>query len=156
MCGFIGYISNKSNKNNLIYEQKFEKYFGYLKNRGPDFQTKKKIITEENIINIGFSRLAIQDLSQSSNQIFMSKKKILLFNGEIYNKLELYNNYINFVKLNTQTDTEILFHLLDNRGSSIIPKISGIFSIIFIDMEKNNIIAIKDVTCTKPLYNKIW
>ena len=118
MCGFIGYISSKKHSKNSIYEKKFDTCFEFLKNRGPDFQIKKKVITDESLINLGFTRLAIQDLSNKSNQIFMNKKKILLFNGEIYNKSHLYNEYLNNIILKTDTDTEVLFNLLDKTSTS--------------------------------------
>ena len=116
MCGFIGYISNKSDLKNRDYENKFNKYLIKLKNRGPDYTEKKKIFAFEKILNFGFSRLAIQDLSEKSNKIFSNNNKILLFNGEIYNFLELKRKYFYDHKFETNTDTELLFKLFDKFG----------------------------------------
>ena len=155
MCGFIGYISKKEHSKNPLYRKKLDIYYELLKKRGPDFQTKKKIDYENYEINIGYTRLAIQDLKENSNQIFHNDRYILLFNGEIYNKDDLFKKYLTNQKLKTNTDTEILFHLIINKGTEIISNISGIFSIIFIDLEKKDIFSIKDVTGTKPLYYMI-
>ena len=81
MCGFIGYISKKNSPRNKKTEIKFKKYFNFLSNRGPDFKEEKKILNFDNLIHVGFSRLAIQDVSSKSNKIFHNKDKMILFNG---------------------------------------------------------------------------
>ena len=152
MCGFIGYISNKSDLKNQDYENKFNKYLIKLKNRGPDYTEKKKIFAFEKILNFGFSRLAIQDLSEKSNKIFSNNNKILLFNGEIYNFLELKRKYFYDHKFETNTDTELLFKLFDKFGPEKISECKGIFSIIFFDVNNSEIYLLRDPTGTKPLY----
>ena len=152
MCGFIGYISNKSDLNNQKYENKFNKYLIKLNNRGPDYQEKKKIFNFEKILNLGFSRLAIQDLSKTSNKIFSNNKKILLFNGEIYNFLELKKKFFYNEKFETNTDTELLFKLFDKFGPDKISECKGIFSIVFFDLNNSEIYLLRDPTGTKPLY----
>ena len=80
MCGFISVINLKQRKN-------LKKNFSLLKkintHRGPD---NIKILHDKNF-SILFRRLSILDKSSNSNQPFISsdKKKILVFNGEIYN-----------------------------------------------------------------------
>ena len=78
MCGFIGYISKKNSPRNKKTEIKFKKYFNFLSNRGPDFKEEKKILNFDNLIHVGFSRLAIQDVSSKSNKIFHNKDKMIL------------------------------------------------------------------------------
>jgi len=152
MCGFIGSISDINSKENSIFEEKFKHYLKELNNRGPDYTESKKIILKDKIINIGFSRLAIQDLNPDSNKIFHNEDAILLFNGEIYNQKILKEKYLNTMSLQTTTDTEVLFYLLIKYGSKIINEIQGIFSIVFIDLKNNIIECIRDFTGTKPLY----
>ena len=152
MCGFIGYVTDINNKQTFHFEEKFKHYLTELNNRGPDYTESKKIILKDKIINIGFSRLAIQDLNPDSNKIFYNDEAILLFNGEIYNQKALKEKYLNMISFQTSTDTEVLFNLLIKYGSKIINEIQGIFSIVFINLKNNIIECIRDFTGTKPLY----
>ncbi len=152
MCGFIGYISKKNSPKNKKTEIKFRKYFNFLSNRGPDFKEEKKILNFDNLIHVGFSRLAIQDVSSKSNKIFHNKDKMILFNGEIYNFKELKNEYFFNKNFETNSDTELLFNILEKFGTNIISKLKGIFSIVYFDFVKNEVYFIRDYTGTKPLY----
>ena len=60
-----------------------------LTHRGPDSQGTW--LCEDNNIALGHTRLAIQDLSSNGHQpmISPSSRYIIVFNGEIYNHLEL-------------------------------------------------------------------
>ena len=84
MCGISGYIGNKkfnSSKRNQLFE--------LMKNRGPDSSGYKKIEKNKNSINLFFTRLAILGPQKNSNQPFSFKDKTIIFNGEIYNYLEI-------------------------------------------------------------------
>ena len=58
-------------------------------NRGPDFQNYQLLNTKKRKLYFLHSRLSIIDLHERSNQPFETEKSILIFNGEIYNYLEL-------------------------------------------------------------------
>ncbi len=152
MCGFIGFISDINDKQISYKEEKFKYYLNELNNRGPDYTEHKKITINDKVINVGFSRLAIQDLSSKSNKIFHSKNSLLLFNGEIYNQKSLKEKYLNNISFETTSDTEVLFSLLNRYGSKIIKEIRGIYSIVYLDFKNNLIECIRDLTGTKPLY----
>ena len=140
MCGFIGYVLNHDTKREKQIEEKFNFYLKQLNNRGPDYSESKKIIHNDKIINFGFARLAIQDLSNNANKIFFNDKYILLFNGEIYNHNELRSKYFVNEKFETKTDTEVLFKLLTNYDFKKITELKGIFSIVFIKLGENKIL----------------
>ena len=154
MCGFIGFISDIDNKENSFFLEKFNFYLNELNNRGPDYTEIKKLTFKNKIICVGFKRLAIQDLNTNSNKIFSSNEKILLFNGEIYNKDQLKKKYLEKIFFETNSDTEVLFNLLDKYGSDLVSEIQGIFSIVFINLKKETIECLRDFTGTKPLYYK--
>jgi asparagine synthase (glutamine-hydrolysing) len=151
MCGIIGFISKKNLKTNF-YNEKFNVYHNKLFHRGPDFQEKININVKELEINLGFSRLAIQDLSLEGNKIFKNENFIILFNGEIYNFNELKSQNLSNEKFETKTDTEVLFKLFIKYGENFINFIEGIFSIAVIDIKKNEIHLFRDFTGVKPLY----
>ena len=152
MCGFIGFISDINDNQMYKYKGKFDYYLKQLNNRGPDYQETKKIILNDKIIQVGFSRLAIQDLNPKSNKIFYNEQGLLLFNGEIYNQKDLKQKYLSSKDFDTSTDTEVLFNLLLKFGTNIINEIRGIFSIVYFDLKGNTIECIRDFTGTKPLY----
>ena len=152
MCGFIGFISDINDKQNEITTKKFDFYYRELKKRGPDYSEIKKFKFKSKLIQIGFSRLSIQDLGQNSNKIFFDDKNIILFNGEIYNFKELKIKYLPNHKLSTNTDTEVLFELYKIKGRGILNELRGMFSFVFIDLLRENIQFIRDFTGIKPLY----
>ena len=152
MCGFIGFITDIKNKENSLIYKKFDFYFNELKKRGPDFSQVKKIIYKSKIIQLGFVRLAIQDLNEKSNKIFYDNDQIILFNGEIYNVNALKQKYFNEHNFDTNSDTELLFKLYKKKGKRILNELRGIFSIVFINLKDETIQLIRDFTGTKPLY----
>ena len=111
MCGIVGYKS----KNNLKIDK--NKLVKSILHRGPDSQNFfeiKKGNQIENSIFLGFTRLAILDRKNRSNQPFSFKNLVLCFNGEIYNFIKLKNELIkNFnIKFETNSDTEVLIKLI--------------------------------------------
>ena len=89
MCGFAGVFSK-----NKINIQSVKKNIGtmsrQLEHRGPD----SKGIYLDNKFCVGFRRLAILDTSSKADQPFSdnSENHTLVFNGEIYNFIELKKN----------------------------------------------------------------
>ena len=152
MCGFIGFITDINNKQIEAISKKFNTYFDQLKERGPDYSEIKKIKYKSKFIQVGFVRLAIQDLGNSSNKIFYDDNSILLFNGEIYNYRELKKKYLQSYQFSTNTDTEVLYKLFQIKGNAIINELRGIFSIVYIDLKNEKTHLIRDFTGTKPLY----
>ena len=147
MCGFISVINLKQRKN-------LKKNFSLLKkintHRGPD---NIKILHDKNF-SILFRRLSILDKSSNSNQPFISsdKKKILVFNGEIYNFLELKNILKKKYKFLTTSDTEVVMKCYEEWGINFTKKLRGMFSIILFDNSLNKIFFIRDPLGQKPLY----
>lgn len=142
MCGIIGVIGNNSDENildEMIYTQK---------HRGPDYSGKwigKDCFLAHN-------RLSIIDLSESANQPFLdtSKRYVLVFNGEIYNYLELKKELdYNFV---TSSDTEVLLAAYLKWGKECLHKLNGMFSFAIWDSLENKMFAARDRFGVKPFY----
>ena len=141
MCGYI--FSTTKNKNKFLSLKK------YILHRGPDSQSFKKI----NKCFLFHSRLKIIDLNSRSNQPFtdVEKKHYLLFNGEIYNFLNLKKKFK--FEISTSSDTEILFCLLKKHGlKKTLKEIKGMFSFVFFDTENNTISCARDHFGQKPFY----
>ena len=94
-CWFFG--KQKIDQFNIHKTLKLMKNRGpdFSKNRGPDFSNyfNTNINNELNLCLL-HSRLSIIDLKERSNQPFIQDGNVLVFNGEIYNYLELRKNLI--------------------------------------------------------------
>ena len=77
MCGVLGSITNSDLNYGLGIKSMYH--------RGPDYSN---IFTHNNL-TLAHSRLSIIDLHSDSNQPFTIGHYTIVFNGEIYNYLEL-------------------------------------------------------------------
>ncbi len=117
MCGIAGCYYFKSLKNNHL---NIKEILSKMKNRGPDHQGYFKSTKNKYLINFFSSRLSIIDLKKSSNMPFKYKNLTLVYNGEIYNYIEL-RNYLKSKKYTFQTnsDTEVLIKSFDYWGKDL-------------------------------------
>ena len=151
MCGFIG-VASKSSINNDALNIENERIIC----RGPD-ETKKTIIKKTDFnLHLIFNRLSILELNKNGSQplIDQTNNYIMMFNGEIFNYLELKDDLKKYnIDFKTQnSDSEVLFYGLIYEGKDFINKLVGQFSITFIDKLKNEIMLIRDRTGQKPLF----
>tara|TARA_B100000767_G_scaffold108865_1_gene104333 strand:- start:5741 stop:7624 length:1884 start_codon:yes stop_codon:yes gene_type:complete len=148
MCGFVGFINNLNTKSldkSVILNMNQALY-----HRGPDDQSYLK--TEK--LSIGFSRLSIIDLNSRSNQPMTTNNQefIIIFNGEIYNYLELKKELEKFYKFTTLGDTEVLLNSYKLWGISCLDKIKGMFSFCIYDKKKDILFCSRDHFGQKPFY----
>ena len=88
MCGISGYISDK----NFLENNNIKNTLSIMKRRGPDSQNFFQKSYQNKEFALLHSRLNIIDLNSQSNQPFYDNDLVLVFNGEIYNYLELRND----------------------------------------------------------------
>ena len=143
MCGITGIIGEKSS------EYELDKMLQSQKHRGPDFTGK--FVT--NSCALGHNRLSIIDLSDNANQPFISKDKryTLIFNGEIYNYLEIKETLVNYNFI-SNSDTEVLLAAYITWGEACLHKLNGMFSFAIWDSEKESLFAARDRFGVKPFY----
>ena len=149
MCGFIAVINSKENSEKL--KKSFFKLKNINKHRGPD---DVNIIHNKNY-SLLFRRLAIIDLHKRSTQPFTDEtgKIHLLFNGEIYNYLELKSDLQSLnINFKTKSDTEVIMQSYKFWGINFVKKLRGMFSIIILDNLKNRFLCFRDRLGQKPLY----
>lgn len=146
MCGITGYVANEKLP---LDEMMFS-----LKHRGPDAQGKYETTLGNKYISLGHTRLSILDLSDKGNQPFVSAnaKIHIVFNGEIYNYLELKENYLKTEEFRSNTDTEVILKLYQQKGISFIDLLNGDFSIAILDENEQKFYLIRDRAGVKPLY----
>ena len=133
MCGFtICFNDRKIQRKLNTYKKNKINFFNH---RGPD---NSKFYSDQNI-SILFNRLSIIDLSQKSNQPFISRngRFVLVFNGEIYNYKDLSNEIKNKgFKFETDGEAEVLIKGFEIFGESFINKVRGMFAICLWDKKR--------------------
>jgi len=150
MCGIGGY-SLFSNSN--LIEGNLLKISNAIAHRGPDDKGSYEDI--DNKIGLVHSRLSIQDLSSSAHQPMLSEDQqvVLVFNGEIYNFLELRSELISKgVKFKSNSDTEVLLNLYLQEGEQMLSRLNGIFAFAIWDKRSQSLILSRDNFGIKPLY----
>src|SRR4030067_2836472 len=101
MCSIFGFYRNTDKKT-------LQMFFDTMRYRGPDAEASIKI---DNWL-LGNQRLSIIDPRERSDQPMIIGDDYIVYNGEIYNYIELRDKYLKKVKLHTTSDTEILLRLL--------------------------------------------
>ena len=81
-------------------------------------------------------------------------KSIVLFNGEIYNHMELRAKLESKgVKFRTKrSDTEVVLNGLKEMGDDFVYELRGQFAIAFFDLEKRNLTLFRDRLGQKPIF----
>ena len=151
MCGIAGYFGKKD-----ISKSKIKKTLLLMKKRGPDFQSYyKNKINSKNIILL-HSRLSIIDLkNKKANQPYKYKNLLIVFNGEIYNYIELKNILLkNNYEFETTSDTEVLLKFYHFKGTKAFDYFEGMWSIAIFDLKKKDLLLSRDRFGEKPLYFK--
>lgn len=144
MCGIFGTTINYNDKS--ILDSKLDT----MLQRGPDFGSCQKII--ENL-TFGHRRLAIVDLDHRSNQPFTYKDISIVFNGEIYNFLELKEELIKLgYQFETTSDTEVLCAAYLEYGEDCVDHLNGMFAFVVYDPKKNILFGARDRLGKKPFY----
>ena len=105
MCGIAGFIGKKP-----LPEQRRSRALSRMRNRGPDAEKIRTFsIRAGGAIHLLHSRLSILDLDPRSDQPMERDECHLVFNGEIYNYLELRGELEALGRIFTTTsDTEVL------------------------------------------------
>jgi len=148
MCGFVG-ITKQSGLD--LDVRILDDCRDTLVHRGPD--SFGHYIDETTYL--GFRRLAILDLTEDGNQPMSTpdKKVLIVFNGEIYNYIELKNKLKDKgYKFRTDSDTEVLLFLYQEYGKQMFTLINGMFAIAIYDRTSKVIILARDRLGKKPLY----
>jgi len=122
-----------------------------MKHRGPDDEG----VFIENNVGFGFVRLSIIDLSPAGHQPMVSAdgRFVIVFNGEIYNYIELREELISFgYTFKTRTDTEVLLTSYFHWGEECLDHFNGMWAFAIYDRIKMKIFLARDRFGIKPIY----
>jgi asparagine synthase (glutamine-hydrolysing) len=149
MCGIYGLIGLTNNLSDSSLEVR--KMMSTSIYRGPDSQD---LWSFKNVC-FGFNRLAIIDLDTRSNQPFERKdlNKVIVFNGEIYNYIELKDELIELgYSFLTNSDTEVFLVAYHHFKEVVFNKLNGMWACCIYDTKNGEILLSRDRFGVKPLY----
>ncbi len=148
MCGIVG--TTWTNPLWAVDLQTLERMTAQLVHRGPD-QSGTYL---NDAVALGHRRLSIIGIDNGRQPITNEDGSVvIIFNGEIYNYLELRQRLIGgghrFV---TNTDTEVIVHLYEELGVEAFTELNGMFAIAIWDARRSQLVLCRDRLGVKPLY----
>ena len=148
MCGIAGYIGRAR-----IDEDRTRRTLDLMRNRGPDYRDHVSLRDGDLNMLLLHSRLSIIDLDPRSNQPFTIGDATVIFNGEIYNYLELRQQLEkDGVSFRTESDTEVLLQSYLRWGEACVKRFEGMWSFAIYDRKKGRLFLSRDRFAEKPLY----
>ncbi|GGB61489.1 asparagine synthetase B [Lentibacillus populi] len=150
MCGFIGMIRNHPSMPNEETIHVFEQQNNIITHRGPDDEG----YFHDEYVSFGFRRLSIIDIESGQQPLSYDDEKIwLIFNGEIYNYVELREDLIKEgYSFATESDTEVIAALFAKHKEQAFTYLRGMFSILVWDKENETLYGARDPFGIKPLF----
>lgn len=174
MCGISGYLDVKRGVNKHILEAMTD----IIAHRGPDdagyafltsdsvtFARGKDTVKEIKAVEIkefdakkyflgfGHRRLSILDLSALGHQPMIKHDKVMIFNGEVYNFIEVREELKQYgYTFVSNCDSEVILSAYDYWGEKCVEKFNGMWAFAIYDLKKNELFLSRDRFGVKPLY----
>jgi asparagine synthase (glutamine-hydrolysing) len=147
MCGIVGVRALAGSVDPLLVDRMTTA----LRHRGPDAHGTHIA----GAVGLGFRRLAILDLTPTGDQPMLSDdgQLALVFNGEIYNYVELRRELTSLGhRFRSTGDTEVLLHAYQQWGRECLSRFNGMWAFLIHDMRSGAIFGSRDRFGVKPLY----
>lgn len=148
MCGIAGILTSAKkplNRDRLV------SMGNAIAHRGPDAEG---YYLSEDGVGLAHRRLSIIDLTSGEQPLGNEDKSIqIVFNGEIYNHLELQKSLKSRGHIfRTKSDTESIVHLYEEYGCDLVHHLRGMFAFALWDSKKRKLLLARDRVGQKPLY----
>lgn len=148
MCGFLGQFNLKAER---LPVEELTGLLSLSRQRGPD---DSQSFTNGKNLWLGFNRLAILDLSDAGRQPMRSYsgRFTIVFNGEIYNHLEL-REKLQFKEWRGHSDTETILQGVEEWGfEKTIDGLDGMFALCVYDHREDILYGARDFAGIKPFF----
>lgn len=148
MCGITGVINFHQDK--PVDDGLLKKMTDLMGHRGPD---DEGYYVNGNVA-LGHRRLSIIDVAEGNQPMFSSdNQKVLVFNGELYNYIELREELVNLGhKFKTSSDTEVVIHAYEEWGTGCLKKFNGMWAFALWDNIRKHLLLSRDRIGEKPLF----
>jgi asparagine synthase (glutamine-hydrolysing) len=147
MCGICGYTGRNA-------PETLKNMMSSIYHRGPDDSGQ----WQNQSVAIGMRRLSIIDINEGQQPIHNENKSIwLVFNGEIYNHIELRTKLesLGHQFYTDHSDTEVLVHLYEEYGADYLQHLNGMFAIALWNEHTQELHLARDRAGIKPLFYSI-
>ncbi|HEX8468418.1 MAG TPA: asparagine synthase (glutamine-hydrolyzing) [Allosphingosinicella sp.] len=151
MCGIAGFIGGRFDQGGQGARAVLARMTGAIAYRGPD--SAGAWLDPEQEVALGHRRLAILDLSPAGEQPMTSPsgRYVTVYNGEIYNHLELRERLPG--PWRGHSDTETLLAAVEAWGvEKALGECAGMFALALWDRQEKALILARDRLGEKPLY----
>src|SRR2546422_968751 len=127
MCGICGELRLSADGRGSA--EALQRMRETLVHRGPD--DARLFLSEDGRVGLGFRRLRIIDLTPNANQPMANEDGSVrvVFNGEIYNYRDLRRGLEGRHRFRSQSDTEVVVHLYEEKGIDAIAELEGMFAL---------------------------
>lgn len=148
MCGIAGIFH--FDRDRKADQSLLKSMTDVIHHRGPDGEG---FFIDQNI-GLGHRRLSIIDLHTGDQPMYSDdRNKILVFNGEIYNYIELREELIKIgYKFRTDSDTEVVIKAYEEWGHECQNKFNGMWAFALWDKTKEELFLSRDRIGEKPLH----
>lgn len=155
MCGITGWASNDATMPPKEGDEaELSAMCGRIRHRGPDDEG----MWLGNGAALGMRRLSVIDLETGDQPVCNGDRTVVaVMNGEIYNFLEIREDLEK--KGHTfasRSDTEVIPHLYDEYGDSLVDRLDGMFAFALWDTRKKRLLIARDRFGEKPLYYGVF
>jgi asparagine synthase (glutamine-hydrolysing) len=150
MCGICGELRFDGAP---VREEELVAMRDRLVHRGPD--SFGVYVSPRAAAGLGFRRLKIIDLSPNAGQPMANEDGTVqvVFNGEIYNYRTLREELAaRGHRFRSQSDTEVIVHLYEEKGADCIADLEGMFAIAIWDDRAERLTLARDRAGKKPLF----
>lgn len=142
MCGIAGYVGDVS-------REKIAKMLHSISHRGPDDSG----MFVRGQVGLGNNRLAVIDITPKGHQPMFDDERSLciVYNGEIYNFIEIRRQLGKEYKFKSNSDTEVIIYAYKKWGVNCLKHLNGMFAFVIYDIKNNLLFGARDRRGEKPL-----
>jgi asparagine synthase (glutamine-hydrolysing) len=145
MCGICGFVSFAGWSGGMLQAMN-----DVIVRRGPDGEGSLLA----GGVGLAMRRLAIIDVAGGAQPVYNEDRSVaVVYNGEIYNFKALRAGLIaRGHQFRTQSDTEVIVHLYEERGAELVRELEGMFAFALWDARKETLLLARDRLGIKPLF----
>jgi asparagine synthase (glutamine-hydrolysing) len=147
MCGIAGIIDStlSRDRGDCLLKKMLES----MRYRGPDNSSTWVDMP----VLLGHNRLSIIDLSDDANQPMEFEDLVIVYNGEVYNYLEIRDELLKKgYRFRTQSDTEVILVAYKEWGSGCVDRFLGMWAFAIWDKTNKELFCSRDRFGIKPFY----
>jgi asparagine synthase (glutamine-hydrolysing) len=150
MCGIVGFLNSAPGSKNGT-SARVDRALAEIKHRGPDGQGTW--VSGDGQVGLGHARLSIVDLSTGDQPMHSANGRFtIVYNGEVYNYIELRQELAGQAPFRTTSDTEVVLRAYERWGADCVTRLRGMFAFAIWDAHEKSLFISRDRFGIKPFY----